>query len=648
MGAVEEAISLRPQTTRYQEFLEHLQPESSRFYEPWLISDLRSLADEADEGSQNYDILVDQQIHQVASNGLGNQFEQRVHRVLHDEGVNGARGMRISYRPGDERVEVLGVRVHKADGTISEDYDEWHRSQTRQSARMYNDRAYVHVRANDVDVGDLVEFRYITHEVANEDFRGDYFGDTRYVQRTRPVALSRYAVHYPEDWDIHFRPPRHDHLRMEDEFPNGQPPEGQRVTAFEMSDLPRVHTEDDQPGNTDVYDYILASNKETYDEIAAWWWELIEEQLVVDDAIRDKVVELTQGLDEDSEKLEAIYEYVVRNTRYLHLGLGIHGWKPYRTSTVFRNRYGDCKDKAALLKVMLDEAGIDAEMVLVRTRRLGAVDDYPANMHVFNHAVTYVPSMDLFMDPTAQFNGPYELTQMDQGAQALIVRDGGEGEWLTMPVDEADDNLVREVLEVDLREEVPVMVGQVEAHGDHAVTDRRRLEDPERRDERFEDRLRRRFAGLELQSAEYHDLDALTLPTSIHFQALVPDALRTTGGSAAVYPYVATSELLDSLARAATRRQDLTVRVPYAREAKVRYLLPEDMVVERVPAGRELETPFGEMSIDYEYEGDELVVHIRYAIGVQRIAREDYSEFRRFVAEMDEALDETIRLLEGE
>ena len=58
----------------------------------------------------------------------------------------------------------------------------------------------------------------------------------------------------------------------------------------------------------------------------------------------------------DDDKVRAIHNYVVQNTRYLHVGLGIHGWKPYRTTTCFRNRYGDCKDKAALLKVMLEEA----------------------------------------------------------------------------------------------------------------------------------------------------------------------------------------------------------------------------------------------------------------------------------------------------
>ena len=59
---------------------------------------------------------------------------------------------------------------------------------------------------------------------------------------------------------------------------------------------------------------------------------------------------------------------------------------------------------------MLEAADIPAKLVLVRTRRLGHVDDFPASMHIFNHAITYVPSKDLFLDGTAEFNGTRELT----------------------------------------------------------------------------------------------------------------------------------------------------------------------------------------------------------------------------------------------
>ena len=643
MEAVQQAIALRPQSTQYLEYLEFLQPESGRFYEPWQIVDLRALADEVEPGTQSYDILVNQRIQQVASNGLSRRYAQRAHRVLRDEGVNGARRFRVSYQPGDERVEVIGVRVLKADGSIAEDFDSWTTEQTRQSQRMYNDRAHMNMRANHVDVGDIVEYQYVVHQVANENFRGDYFGDVHYIQQARPVGLARYAVHYPEGWELFFRDPEHEHRKWEGSLPDGSSVQEGQVTAFEMRDLPRVHTEDDQPGSADVYDYIVASNKATYDEVGRWWWELIEEQLVVDDAIRAAVQEATQGLESDEQKLEAIYEYVVRNTRYLHLGLGIHGWKPYRTSAVFRNQYGDCKDKAALLKVMLEEAGIAAELVLVRTRRLGRVDDWPANMHVFNHAVVYLPSMDLFVDPTARFNGPYELTQMDQGAQALIVRDGGdETEWLEMPIDESYQNRVEETLYVDHGEEVSRVAGMATHHGTYAVNDRRRLEDEDRRLEVFEQRLSRQFSGASLVSAQFEGLGSLTEPTQIDYEVQVPGAFRGGEERRRIYPYVVEREMLQGLARSSTRRQDLVFRTPFERHAVIEHRLPEGWEVASAPEDQQVETPFGRFQIESDADGDRLEVRIFYSIDVQRVGVDDYPDFREFVSVMDDHLDASI------
>ncbi len=645
MEAVEDAIALRPQATRLQEYLEHLQPESDRFYEPWVVTELRELDEETPKGAQSYDFLVDQRIHRVSSNGLGRQFVQRAHRVIADEGINGARSIRITHRRGDDRVEVLGVRVYKADGTISEDFNQWRTTASQRGTTTYNDSAYVNLRANNVDVGDIVEFRYLIHQVANENFRGDYFGNVAYIQRTRPVALSRYAVIHPLEWQLYFREPTLEHRRWENSLPGGDPLDGEKVTAFELRNLPRVFTESNQPGHADVYDHIMVSNKENYDEIGRWWWNLIEEQLVVDDAIRAQVAELTGHLDTEAAKVEAIYDFVARNTRYLHMGLGIHGWKPYRTSTVLRNRYGDCKDKSALLKVMIEEAGIEANMVLVRTRRLGAVGDFPASMHVFNHAVTYVPSMDLYLDATAEFNGPYELTSMDQGAQALIIHDGGKTEWTTMPIDSPDDNLMRQVLDVDLSGELPVITGRVEAHGAHAVSFRRSLEDEERRNEQFERQLARTFPGVQLIEAEYENLNDLHAPTEIRYTAEAPGILRGAQDSRSFYPFAAPRDLLGAYARESTRNQDRTIRVPFANEAEIRYRLPEGTGIERVPDPTVVESPFGEMRVDYQSVDGELLVDIRYSFAVQRVSVADYPEFRRFVGEMHEALNETIRLI---
>ncbi len=644
-ATLEIALQHRPQDRSIREYLAHLRPNENRFHEEWMVEDVREIAQAHPPKKFDYDTVVDQSVTYVARNGLAQTVAQTVYRAITADGIDSARSARVSYQTGDERVDVLRVRVHKPDGSFSEDYEQWESGNSRKRSTTYNDTGYVNLRANDVQPGDLVEFRWRVSQVANANFRGDYFGDIAYLQGTRPIGFQRYAVIYPDRFNLWFRPPALPHERIDDKRPSGKPLEkGYKTASFEMFAVPHVDTDPMQPGFTDVYDYLLVSNKKTWDDIGEWWWELVKEQLIVDEQIRGTVKDLTKDLKTDDEKLAAIHNYVVKNTRYLHVGLGIHGWKPYRTTTAFRNRYGDCKDKAALLKVMLEEAGIPANLVLVRTRRLGHVDDEPASMHVFNHAITYVPGKDLYLDGTAEFNGTRELTTMDQGAQALIVKDGGETDWVTLPIDKPGDNVMRQTMEVDLTGEKPVASGTIVATGANAVYFRQSLQDPERRDEVFEERLAGDYPGAELVKAEYRNLDELEKPTEIDFKFEGGQLLRKDGERAYLYPIGQPKDFASSYAKQAKRNQDVSIRVPFENRTLIRWLPPKGTNFDYVPQNVSLKSKFGGLDVVYRREGDELVADVRYNIAVQRVSVEDYGEFRKFMTDLTSALNETIRL----
>lgn len=649
LAAYREAQKQRPQDQELRDFIAFLEPEKNRQFEPWLETNPRAIASDFPPSPFSYDTLVDNSVTFVSKNGLASTVFQRVDRVLNPEGVDAVQAHRASYQMGDEVAEVLAVRVHKPDGSISEDYDQWDSGNTRKASTTYNDSGALTMRANDVEVGDLVEFRYRVSQVANENFRGDYFGDIAYLQGGRPIALQRYAVVYPDNWELHFRVPKLEHERVDNADPTGKPPiDGFRSTAFVMRNVKHVESDRSQPGFSDVYDYLLVSNKKTYNEIGKWWWNLVQEQLIVDEPIRKKVAELTKGLTKPDAKVAAIHNYVVKNTRYLHVGLGIHGWKPYRTSTCFRNRYGDCKDKASLLKVMLEEAGIKANLVLVRTRRLGTVDESPASMHIFNHAITYVPSMDLYLDGTAEFNGTTELTTMDQGAQALIVEDGGDARIVTLPIDPAKANVMRTVLEIDLSKDEPVARGKITASGANAVYFRQSLEDPERRDEALEKQLADEFPGAKLVDAEYRNLSELEKPTEIDFTMKGGQLLRENGERKFVFPVGRPKSLLDAYAKRSTRTQDLQIRVPFTNQTQIRYRLGPAKKFGPTPANSNKKSKFGSLDIDYKKDGEDLVVDVTYTIDTARVSVEDYPEFRRFMADVTAALNDSIAVTEAQ
>jgi hypothetical protein len=90
---------------------------------------------------------------------------------------------------------------------------------------------------------------------------------------------------------------------------------------------------------------------------------------------------------------------------------------PRAAESVLHNRYGDCKDHVTLLQSLLQAKHIDSVGVLVgvgRGWKLPGVPDF-----IFNHIITYIPSLDLYADSTAQFARFGQLPEIYVGKMGL-------------------------------------------------------------------------------------------------------------------------------------------------------------------------------------------------------------------------------------
>jgi transglutaminase-like putative cysteine protease len=119
-------------------------------------------------------------------------------------------------------------------------------------------------------------------------------------------------------------------------------------------------------------------------------------------AIADMAKRITAEKTSDFERAQAIYNWVNQNLRYVAIYLGDGGLVPHDADSIFRNRYGDCKDHVVLLESMLRSVGIESEPVLVNS---GSRYNLPpvALTYPFNHVISFIPSLNLYVDPTAQF-----------------------------------------------------------------------------------------------------------------------------------------------------------------------------------------------------------------------------------------------------
>ena len=99
--------------------------------------------------------------------------------------------------------------------------------------------------------------------------------------------------------------------------------------------------------------------------------------------------------------------FVQDQIRYVGLEVGLSRRKPGDPQLTFQRRYGDCKDKTALLVALLRAAGMQAYAVLASSRRGPALAASPPSPSVFDHALvtTVVDGRPYYIDPTVMLRG---------------------------------------------------------------------------------------------------------------------------------------------------------------------------------------------------------------------------------------------------
>lgn len=104
--------------------------------------------------------------------------------------------------------------------------------------------------------------------------------------------------------------------------------------------------------------------------------------------ITAKAQSLIAGAPDFYTKLNRITDSIQKEIRYFVVIRGIGGYQANHAADIFRNRYGDCKDKTTLLISMLQVAGISAYYVPVDTSR-GFVDPASPSM-AGDHMITAI------------------------------------------------------------------------------------------------------------------------------------------------------------------------------------------------------------------------------------------------------------------
>ncbi len=647
------------------DFIELISPDTDDYYAPYR-KDWKELPDppEALLKDANALVLLSQNVKRVHANGNSSATSHRVVKILNETAVRGYTTWPIYYESGRQDVRILTARVTQPDGSTIDAPAPRHQTvggAGQAASRMYSDYNVAVLQIPGIQVGSVIEVEYQLEE-RGENIFADYFGDLDFVGDFDPTFNYEYVLITPKDREFYSTaiPASYPKDIVDTSLTSWNPEPtvetigDERVYTWAATCLPRVPRDAGMPPVSEVLPYIKISTFKTWQDMTQWYWDLIKDQLRPDPEVRRQTEEVlaayrrTKNMDAEAELspadiVQAVNRFVNTEIRYLYHAFGVHGWKPHRVRDILQARYGDCKNKAALGLAMLGIAGVDANVVILRTSDRGEVDYELPSMGLFNHMIYYVPELGgngLFIDGTAQYYGEMELPEMDSGVNALIVESGGASRFQRTPMIGADDNgaAYRTTLALD-------KTGSAKGH---RRCDYVGLNNPLVRavyfnrakvKETIERQLVASFPGASCVDFDLSDLDTYGDNEWIAYNFDIPKFAVQEDERKLKLP---TSLFLENFsytyARSASRHYELVVgRSPWHKRNEVVIELPPGTKVVDLPEPVDLEGPFGRYKWTARVEGEKLTLEEEIAFAPRRVAVDEFQAFRDFCRRVDEA-----------
>lgn len=196
----------------------------------------------------------------------------------------------------------------------------------------------------------------------------EHFWDDFYFNSYFPTMFSKYSLAVEDDKKFEYKMLNNKIELTVSDFENF------KVYSWERGDNPKIEDESYMPRLQDVADMLFISSINNWSEISDWYKKLSDSKAKVDYDVNKLYEEIFTKEKSNLNKLDKakeIYQYIVKSIRYSSVSFRQSGLVPQKASDLVNEKIGDCKDVSTLFVALCKKAGLDANLVLVNTRRNG-------------------------------------------------------------------------------------------------------------------------------------------------------------------------------------------------------------------------------------------------------------------------------------
>lgn len=401
-----------------------------------LVSGVLGSAQARDDGADP-SVTVEKMAQSFVINADGSYVQdyESVMRINEERGIRSRAQQPVSYNRSLDTLEIVEAFTQKPDGRkVAVSAEQIKEQQERASADspMFQDSRIKVVIFPEVAVGDRLTLRYrLVRKTAL--FPGEFIDSA--LPSLYPMEQFNLTYDLPADKPLYV-----DAKGFNASTPAAAP--GRKVYRWDYVPAEKTRPEQGAVAYMDYGQHLAVSTFPSYRALAKAYDA--RANVEVTPAITALANQLTANLPTPRAKALVLSDWVRRNIRYVAVYINAGGVVPHAAQSVLENRYGDCKDHVALLEALLKAVAIESTPALIS---YGSAYTLPkvAALSPINHAITYIPSLDLFLDSTATGTAAGYLPNPDLDKPVLLTRTGEMGHTPATQVGKESNELVFKV-----------------------------------------------------------------------------------------------------------------------------------------------------------------------------------------------------------
>ena len=387
----------------------------------------------------NITILVDDTVYNVNADGTYTKDITESFRINTDQGVQQRGQVSLRYSTSLEELNIEQAYTTTQDGRrIDVTPDKILEQQSAEGAQapMFDDNKVKVVVFPSVTIGATLTLRYKSTQ-KKPMFPGQ-FSTLEYYGVGTPRESMHLTIRAPASMKLYV-----DAIDLDGGRVNADKPDTQ-LWQWSLTNRPARPPELNSVSSVDYSPRVAVSTFPNFATAGAAYLDRAAPKAAVTPAVQALADKLTQGVTDPRQQAEILYNWVSTNIRYVAIYLGFGGVVPHDAGAILDAAYGDCKDHVTLLEALLAAKGIKSAPVLVNAYDTYWVPKAAIPVGVFNHAITYLPAFNLFVDSTAGLARFGTLPDSELGKSALVTDDGsGTARLVTLPVANPDSARVK-------------------------------------------------------------------------------------------------------------------------------------------------------------------------------------------------------------